>query len=237
MQKALVSWIGGNDLDAMKSNLQGPILRTLLGYSYDEVYLLYNYPEEPVNNYISWLCDQVKTRPIKYYCKLTSPVNFGEIYFHANKLLEDLEKKTISPDILLSPGTPAMQAVWILLGKTKYQSKFIQSSVEQGVHYVDIPFSIAAEYTPTAKQIENQNFLSVANVGNPTNPAFQDIITRNPAMKKLIAQAEILAQKDVPVLINGETGTGKELFARAIHHASTRSNKPFIAINCGAITR
>lgn len=235
MQKALVSWIGGNDLDAMNSDRQGPILRTLQTYTYDEVYLLYNYPDELVDDYISWLTNQVSASPIKYQCKLTSPVNFGEIYFHANKLLEDLDKKQIAPDILLSPGTPAMQAVWILLGKTKYPSKFIQTSVEQGAQFVEIPFQIAAEYTPTIQKITNQKLQSLQNEKPFEEPGFENIKTQNPTIKALKKQAAILSGFDVPILITGETGTGKELFARAIHHQSPRSNKPFIAVNCGSL--
>ncbi|VFS53043.1 Quorum-sensing regulator protein F [Budvicia aquatica] len=45
----------------------------------------------------------------------------------------------------------------------------------------------------------------------------------------------MVAQSDVSVLINGLSGTGKEVLANAIHHASPRGNKPFIAINCGAL--
>lgn len=65
--------------------------------------------------------------------------------------------------------------------------------------------------------------------------AFENIITQNDQMKLLIKQAEVLAQRDVPVLIYGETGTGKELFAKAIHESSQRANGPFEKINCGAI--
>lgn len=235
MKKTLISWIGGNDLDAMKRDRQGPILRTLQTYAYDEVHLLYNYPDELVQDYIAWLTNQVTTTPIKYECKLISPVNFGEIYFHANRLLENLDKKHISPDILLSPGTPAMQAVWILLGKTKYSSKFIQTSVEQGAQFVDIPFQIAAEYTPSIQKITNQKLQSLQNEQPLEEPGFENIKTQNPTIKSLKKQAAILSGFDVPILITGETGTGKELFARAIHHQSPRSNKPFIAVNCGSL--
>ncbi|MEJ4044213.1 sigma-54 interaction domain-containing protein [Erwinia sp. SLM-02] len=62
-----------------------------------------------------------------------------------------------------------------------------------------------------------------------------EIITADPQMHKLIGQAKRLAGGDVPVMIVGETGTGKELFARLIHHHSRRAKKPFIALNCGAI--
>ena len=61
------------------------------------------------------------------------------------------------------------------------------------------------------------------------------IITRNPAMEDVIAKARLIAASDASVFIYGESGTGKELLAQAIHNASTRRERPFIAINCGAI--
>ncbi|ENU1934423.1 two-component system response regulator GlrR [Salmonella enterica] len=73
-----------------------------------------------------------------------------------------------------------------------------------------------------------------------TAPATDDswrkpIVTRSPLMLRLLEQAHMVAQSDVSVLINGQSGTGKEIFAQAIHNASPRSNKPFVAINCGAL--
>ncbi|WP_324030083.1 two-component system response regulator GlrR [Pantoea sp. JZ2] len=61
------------------------------------------------------------------------------------------------------------------------------------------------------------------------------IVTRNPQMLRLLEQAHMVAQSDVSVLINGQSGTGKEVLAQAIHAASPRADKPFIAINCGAL--
>lgn len=61
------------------------------------------------------------------------------------------------------------------------------------------------------------------------------IITRSPLMLRLLDQAYKVAQSDVSVLISGPSGTGKEVLAQAIHQASPRGVKPFIAINCGAL--
>lgn len=63
----------------------------------------------------------------------------------------------------------------------------------------------------------------------------QAIVTRSPLMLRLLEQAGMVAQSDVSVLINGQSGTGKEIVAQAIHNASPRHDKPFVAINCGAL--
>jgi len=65
--------------------------------------------------------------------------------------------------------------------------------------------------------------------------SFADIIGRSPAMQELFDVVPELADSDSTVLIEGDSGTGKELFARAIHNLSARRDKPFVAINCGAL--
>ena len=64
---------------------------------------------------------------------------------------------------------------------------------------------------------------------------FEEIVGNSTAMKRVLGQVELVAPTDATVLILGETGTGKELIARAIHRTSPRANLPFITLNCAAI--
>jgi formate hydrogenlyase transcriptional activator len=64
---------------------------------------------------------------------------------------------------------------------------------------------------------------------------FEEIVGSSAAMKRVMGQVEVVAPTDATVLILGETGTGKELIARAIHRMSPRRNLPFITLNCAAI--
>src|ERR1700720_2519236 len=64
---------------------------------------------------------------------------------------------------------------------------------------------------------------------------FKDIITRSPRMQAVLKTAEKAAASAIPVLIEGESGVGKELIARAIHGSGERRARPFVAVNCGAI--
>src|SRR5262245_58960735 len=65
--------------------------------------------------------------------------------------------------------------------------------------------------------------------------AFNGIIGSSPALKVVLTEAERVAPTDSTVMVLGETGTGKELIARAIHNLSTRSRCPFVKVNCAAI--
>ncbi len=65
--------------------------------------------------------------------------------------------------------------------------------------------------------------------------SFEDILSKNHRMQKLFGILPDVANSTSTVLIEGESGTGKEIFARAIHNLSPRKDKPFIAVNCGAL--
>lgn len=71
--------------------------------------------------------------------------------------------------------------------------------------------------------------------GYATSYSFDNIIAQSPIMHQVIQKARLCAQHELPVHILGDTGTGKELFAKSIHHVSARSHGPFVALNCAAI--
>lgn len=81
--------------------------------------------------------------------------------------------------------------------------------------------------------LEDENRYLKTEIGSIKN--FENIITQDPAFIKILKAIEEISNSDASVLITGETGTGKELIALAIHNLSTRKSAPFIAVNCAAI--
>ncbi|WIO74088.1 sigma-54 dependent transcriptional regulator [Porticoccaceae bacterium LTM1] len=80
-----------------------------------------------------------------------------------------------------------------------------------------------------------ENALSISPQQPQQPEAALPILTRSAKMYSLLEQAKLFSESDVNILINGESGTGKELLATTIHQQSSRSDQPFIAINCSAI--
>lgn len=69
----------------------------------------------------------------------------------------------------------------------------------------------------------------------PANDALAELDTGDEALHRVIAQARRVLDKDIPILLRGESGVGKELFAQALHRSSPRRDKPFVAVNCAAL--
>lgn len=86
------------------------------------------------------------------------------------------------------------------------------------------------------RSIDEQHRKQIKHSGNNAKYSFSDIIFKSNSMSNIIEKAKNLAQTNSTILITGKSGTGKELFAQSIHKASKRSKKPFIAINCAALT-
>lgn len=240
-RQALVSWIGNTDLKASSGGTvdgDGPVANAVSAIKFDEIHLLCDYPKEKWKGYVDWLGKRTPA-PIKVHQQsLSSPTNFRDIYTAAESVLSSLWKAKgggFEYTFHLSPGTPSMAAVWILLAKTSYPAQLLQSSKEAGVQVADVPFDIAAEFIPDMLRTADQRQVSLSEGKPPVAAGFEDIIHRSPAMKQLIAEARRAAGRSLPILIEGESGTGKELFAQAIHNASARADKKFVAVNCGAI--
>lgn len=241
MGNVLVSWIGNADLKApLESDTQGlgPLAQAVTTRGFDEAVILCDYPIERVADYLAWFSKQTETKLHIHYESLSGPTHFGEIYETTVKVVSDvLRRHGSSTDLTfhLSPGTPAMAAVWIILAKTRFPAELIESSKEHGVRTASVPFDISAEFIPDLLRKPDRELERLSIGLTPEAPEFDDIIHRSVVMKRVIAQARLVAARSVPVLIEGESGTGKELLARAIHRASPRRDKPFIAVNCGAI--
>ena len=86
------------------------------------------------------------------------------------------------------------------------------------------------------KQVEDAMRIGVTNIDSQSTGIWREkIITQSPLMEELLNQAQRVAQNKASVFIGGDSGTGKELLARAIHEASSRSEGAFVAVNCSAI--
>lgn len=237
----MAAWIGTADLAAPGqddlSNV-GPVAHALASRRFDRVLLLADQGQVRIELYLAWLRLRTEALVIVEHVMLTSPTNFGEIYASAGAALDKQLNELGSGVELtfhLSPGTPAMAAVWIILAKTRYPAELIESSRQHGVKTASVPFDISAELVPDLIRSADGQLASQSAEAPPAHAAFSDIVYRGPAMAALIRRAEKAARRSVPVLIEGESGTGKELLARAIHRASPRADRPFLVVNCGAI--
>jgi DNA-binding NtrC family response regulator len=84
-------------------------------------------------------------------------------------------------------------------------------------------------------RLEREHRLLLERVGRELG--FESLIGRGPSMRRVFEQIQKVAETDLTVLVRGESGTGKELVAQALHHRSPRARRPFVAVNCAAISR
>jgi two-component system response regulator GlrR len=86
------------------------------------------------------------------------------------------------------------------------------------------------------QQVEDAMRIGITNIDVKVSDVWREkIITQSPLMEELLNQAQRVAQNKASVFIGGDSGTGKELLAKAMHEASTRKDGPFVAVNCSAI--
>lgn len=243
-QRWLVAWIGGTDHEAAEGRLKGdvgPIAAALQARDgYDKVYLLTNYEHERSVVYCDWLARRTSlpSGAIDLFdIDLPSPVDYDAIYAEVSKNLAAarLPRDDVQLTFHLSPGTPAMTVIWIVLARTRFPARLIQTTRDRGVQEVKFFTDVADAFLPEYLQRGGQRIAKLAAGPKESAPEFAAVVHRSQAVEDQIELARRMAGYDVPILILGETGTGKELFADAIHKSSRRAGRPFVPVNCGAI--
>jgi transcriptional regulator with PAS, ATPase and Fis domain len=235
----LLTWLGKTDLDKSLEDIEAAIATIALknDKAFDQIIILANTWEGEWEGYLSWLKTRLAgaKRPFSEItiqkAKIKNPIDYETIFEESknwiNKLSNDSESLTIS----LTSGTPAMISIAVILGKSRNNVRFVQSSALKGIQEVDIPVDFAREYVKSAAK-------GVANkaIRDPNAPKkLNQIIAASPKMLDVINKAKVLSTSELPVLVLGETGTGKEVMSNAIHLGSLRADKPFKAVNCGAL--
>lgn len=147
-------------------------------------------------------------------------------------------------DTLIDP-LPKNQRFWSIVNESRKVNSCNLSLSTCG-KYIDVIVSTDTYDQPalnfkgiiifftTSKRVSTQ----ISNkMGNRAILTFANIIGKSPIIKSAVQKAKLLANTDSNVMILGESGVGKDIFAQAIHNTSLRRNKPFIAVNCGALPR
>ncbi len=255
-KRLLVSWIGYNDLRPMAaaqssskrleilSEIQGdsregevgPIKTLIDNVEFDRVVLLSNFKADWSRRYAQWLGRDSAIVPVK----ISNPTDYESIFRTVDGQLSRIRDsnllRTHELCIHLSPGSPAMAAVWLLLGKSKYPATFYQTY--QGKAWVtDVPFDLAVDFLPDFFAEPDKHLQHLAAKSPGEIAGFEGIVGDSQPIRAAVGRAKRAAVRNVPILLLGESGVGKEMFAQAIHKASSRVSAPFVPINCAAIAR
>jgi DNA-binding NtrC family response regulator len=168
------------------------------------------------------------------------PSDYAGLFARLVPLARELDALASSPpgarvDVLLSSGTPQAQTLWVIL----VQARMLRARMLQVIPaaFVPVPHpkairavSLDIEGFPEIRGLREEVTRLRAQVRGRTA-----VIAGSEPMRELMDVVARVAQSELPVLVHGETGSGKELVARAIHDGSPRAGGPFIAENCGAI--
>ncbi|MGK3982507.1 sigma 54-interacting transcriptional regulator [Sorangium sp. So ce136] len=243
MARVLLAWIGKTDIKAASGDASvgdGPLAQVLVDRDFNHVVLLNNYREEEAALVERWLKKKTKASLVVRQEKLSSPTHYADIYRAVTASVlwaVDEYGKKAKLTFHLSPGTPAMASIWIIVAKTRFEAELIESSKEAGVRTADVPFELAAEFIPEVIRRADEDLERLSGGLRPEEPKFGDILHRSDAMKRLVRRARQAAPYSAAILIEGESGTGKELLAAAIHKESSRQGMPLVTVNCGAIPK
>lgn len=172
---------------------------------------------------------------------LSDPTNYRDIFGGLNKHTHSIQEEYGSAHFFISvaSGTPQMHACWVLLvASGEIPSKILHVRPPRFVTK-DLPpvseIDLSSDEFPSVRFKSGNFHIDEHEVDVDSARAQLGIVGDHPTMLKVLEMGAMLANSQVPILITGETGTGKELFARYVHVLSGRPRDTFVAVNCAAI--
>ncbi len=155
-------------------------------------------------------------------------------------IITDLQMPTSGLELLGRIAKEGMQTTVIVVTAFGTIETAVEAMRMGAYDYVTKPIDFEALVLIVQRAMERQNLIEeVRTLRSALDEryGFSGIVGHSKGFLRVLDQAARVSQRNTTVLIQGETGTGKEIVARAIHHNSRRSSQPFVPINCGAIPR
>ncbi|MEI8171880.1 MAG: RNA repair transcriptional activator RtcR family protein [Deltaproteobacteria bacterium] len=237
-------------------NSEGPVL-TLLGERHFQWIYIFTTPNTLTNAHnlqdeIAGRVNDVETSILNI--DISDPTDYENLFLHMNRLCQDImgKHKNEQPSywIATASGTPQMQTIWFLLSRSGLvpatllkitPPRFLRPR-QKAVSEIHLPLDNFPLISSPA--LENLDYVVTLLRKEQLEAERDDIVRefsdlrmigKSPALEKVIDVVRAASRYDSAVIIQGETGTGKELIARAVHFNSARKTEPFIVVNCAAI--
>jgi len=246
MKRALLTWSDAGTLGPKPAHQaprpasdRGPILRLLDQdeIHYDAAWVL-SVPsgEKPARALAKAMNERITAVEVRV-TEVDDPSDYGKLFRALGPIVSAAKRafsKGFSLDVLLSAGTPQAQTLWVIL----VQAGILPARMLQVIPaaFVPVPHPRAVrevklemEGFPEIRALREElsRLRATARAGDAP------LVGRSEPMRRLMERVARVSASDAPVLVLGETGTGKELVARKIHDLGPRARGPFVAENCG----
>lgn len=221
----------------------GPILSLLAARPFDHIFLFDTPSTQSVTTETKDAITKLHSGSEVHVLdiKLSDPTNYHEIFkglrSHLHKIMEGFESARFF--VAVASGTPQMHACWVLLAASgEIPARILHVRPPRFVTKDQPPVTevdLSSPSFPTVRFQKGHADIEKIEIDVEAVKAQLSIVGDHATMLRSLEICAILAPSQAPVLILGETGTGKELFARYIHRLSGRPQEIFVAVNCAAM--